>query len=1042
MNEQVIPIHLKRALGIILLSFFLTSMSFSVLLAQEITVSGVVTSSEDGSQLPGVNVTIEGTSTGSITDLDGKYSLTVPNAEAVLIFSFVGFTTERVVVGNRTVIDYAMLPDVTQLNEVVVTSLGIEREKNQITYAAQNVEIEELSQARELNVVNSLAGKVAGMDVTKSSAGVGSATRVVLRGIRSMDGNNQPLYIVDGVPIQNYSTGTPTSEGGGVQQADGISDINPEDIASITVLKGPNATAIYGSRAANGAVVITTKKGTARKGIGVDFSTNYSIEKPLILTQFQDEYGQGSAGSYIKNSEFSWGPKMTGQMVDHWSPNPNWEGPAQYAYSPHPDNFEDFFVTGQNWTNSLGINAGNEKSQFYFSYTNTQSQGIIENNKLRRNNFNMRFNSKITDKFTVDAKLTYSAQQVDNRVATGDDFSNPMRALYRQPSNISLQDAQNYEYYDNEGFLKQHYWNPNSNGGENVYWMINRTARFEQRDRIIGMASLKYDFTDELSLSVRAAFDKINDYNDVKLYNDTYTIADNGNFEMNNTSGFELNTDFLLNYNKDLGDNWTMDVSLGGSILINEGRWSGFGTNRQLLKPNLFTISNTNLIVGRDGASQKEVQSLYAFGTFGFKKYLFLDASIRTDWSSTLPPDSWQYSYPSVGLTWVVSDMIGTMPSWFNYAKLCGSYAIVGNDTDPYAIQNTYNFGSGGNLGYAWKNNVLAATNLEPEETRSLELGTDLGFFADRLTANFTWYKTNTFNQLIQVPVPTPSGYSAKFINAGDFENVGVELTLNVGIIRSPKLTWDMSLNYAANENTVVELTDELEEYTIRGRSWMTTVKVKEGEPYGQIYTIGFQRNEDGRVLINDANGLPLLSDGQTVPMGNYLPDWMGGLGNKFTYKGFVLSFLIDARMGGDIFSFTEANLASDGFADYTAEGRDGFVVDGVLKSDGSENTIEVTSEEYWQSLGGRNTPTGEPFRYDASYVRLREVVLGYNLNFNASVIRALRIALTGRNLGFLYNASKVIDPNMTVGTGNIQGMEGFGVPTTKQYGIDLTFSF
>ena len=666
-------------------------------------------------------------------------------------------------------------------------------------------------------------------------------------------------------------------------------------------------------------------------------------------------------------------------------------------------------------------------------------------NDLSRNNVNVRVDGNLTDKLSFDAKLTYFNQQVDNRLATGDSYFNPMRALYRQPPNISLEQARDFEYIDETGTPRQHYWNPNTNGGENVYWMLYRTNREEIRNRILGLGSLRYQFTDNISLMVRTAIDQTYENTEGKQYFDTYTIADAGNYQLAQNRWTEMNNDFLLNYNNMNmfgGDTWSLDVSVGGNLLYQKNYFLETRTDR-LLKPNLFVINNTSNIRASQDFSEKKVNSLYAFATVGFNNYLFLDITGRNDWSSTLPSDNWSYFYPSVGLTWVITDMMETQSNFLTYAKLRGNYAEVGNDTDPYRLTPTFAFTAGGNLGYAARGGTLPEENLKPENTKSWEFGFDTRFLDNRVGLDFTWYKTNTFNQLLSIPLPQASGFTSKFINAGNIQNDGIEIVLTGTPVTNANFTWDLMFNYARNNSEVIELTDELSEYTTRGRSWMTTIKVVEGQPYGQIFTRAFVRNEQGRVLINDL-GLPVTTPGQTVPMGNYNPDWFGGLTNNFSYKGVTLGVVIDMRMGGDIFSFTESNLASDGFSDYTLEGREGFVVDGVRESDGSENDIVVTAEEYWLSLGGRNSPTGEPFRYDASFVRLREVVLGYSLNFNNSPIRSVDLSLFGRNLGFLYNAAEVIDPNMNVGTGNNNalGLEGFGIPSSSTYGINARFKF
>jgi TonB-linked SusC/RagA family outer membrane protein len=843
---------------------------------------------------------------------------------------------------------------------------------------------------------------------------------------------------------------TTYGEGGGMTSSDGISNINPDDIESVTVLKGPSATALYGTRAANGAILISTKKGTARKGIGVEYSLNYSVETPVILTKFQNVYGQGSQGIYAKNSEFDWGPKLDGRMVEHWTPDTNSDKfGTTYPYVAHPDNFKDFFQTATNMTNTISLTNGTEDTQVYFSYTNTQSKGIVPGNELKRNNVNLRLNSKFGKKLSLDTKLTYFNQAVNNRVSTGDDFSNPMRAILRQPSNISQEEAMVYEYYDNAGFLLQNYWNPHSNGGENPWWIVNRIPYEETRDRVLGMASLKYEIISGLSLQIRSAIDYAADNNVQSMYYDTYTIADRGNYRTNALTNYELNNDFLLSYNKSFGD-FSVNASAGGNMLTQKYYGTGQGTGA-LLKPNLFTISNASALGASEFGATKKLNSLYGFATLGYKNYLYLDITARNDWSSTLPPDAWSYFYPSAGLTWVISDMLkASMPGWLTFAKVRASYAQVGNDTDPYRLKPVFDFSQGGANGYASRGGTLPATDLKPEITTSQEFGADIRFFQNRLGLDFTYYKSNSKNQLLSVSIPAASGYSNKFINAGNIQNSGIEMTLNISPVQTTDFSWDFSLNFAQNNSLVVELTEGMDRYYLTGRQWMTTTVIQVDHEYGEILTKKFLRNDQGRVLVNGTTGLPLVSDGQTEYGGTYNPDWLGGITNTFTYKDFDLNFAIDFRQGGVIYSFTEANLASDGFSDYTLDGRDGFVVDGVVQTkDGSgnvisetENTTATTSEAYWQSLGGRNTPTGEPFCYDASNSRLRQAAIGYTHKFTNSPVNAVRISFEGRNLFFLYNKAGRLDPNLSSGNTNVQGVEGFGLPSTRSFGMNLRVTF
>jgi TonB-linked SusC/RagA family outer membrane protein len=979
--------------GFLLFEAFLMLFLCTASYAQQRTVTGTVTSHLDGSPLPGVNVTVQGTAMGTVSNHEGNYSLEIPDGDVTLQFSFSGYATRVVKVGPSTVIDVSLRPGFSALDQKVVTALGIQREKKKITYAAQPVSTEALSRARELNVVNALQGKVAGLDIIKSSSGLGSASRVILRGNRSLIGNNQPLYVLDGVPIQNFTWSTPVHESGGLQGEDGIGNINPEDIASITVLKGPNAAALYGSRAANGAIVLTTRHGTAGKGIGVEFNTNLSMDKALILTRFQHVYGQGNDGDYVKSSEEAWGPKMEGQLVDHWSPDPNFTGPAQYPYNPH-NNFEYFFNTGHNMANTLAITAGNEKARSLFSYTSTLSQGIVENNKLRRNHFNLRIDGNLTDHFSYDAKLTYFNQRVDNRLETGDNVENPMRAIYRQPSNISLEQARQFEYFDDAGIRKQHYWNPGTYMGGNVYWMLNRTIREEMRNRILGMASLRYNLTDDLSLMVRSSFDQIFEDQSYKQYNNTGTYPDLGILSLDHRNALECNSDFLMKYHHVWGRGiFSLDASFGGNIMIQKRTTLNTSTDG-LLKPDLFVITNTGQIDATQGGSEKQINSLYGYATLGFRDFLFLHVTGRNDWSSTLPKDGWSHFYPSAGLNWIITEMLETSPGILTFAKIRASYAEVGNETDPYRLDPTFTYSSGGNLGYAWRNHTAPNEDLKPEKTKSMELGFDVWFLHNRLGFDLTWYKTNTFNQLLTVPLPRASGYTGKFINAGNIQNKGVEITFHATPVHTSDFSWDLIFNYARNRNLVLELSDELTEYTVRGRSWATTIKVVEGGLYNEIFTSDILRNEQGRVMIN-ATGRPVISPGHKISQGNMDPDWFGGVSNLFSYKGISLSILLDMRIGGNILSYTDLELSQAGFSEATLEGREGgLVVDGVMESDGSENVIETTAEAYWHWVTAWSTPNGGPFVYDASYVRVREVLLGYTFNINSKAIHSIGLSL------------------------------------------------
>ena len=516
--------------NLFLLLLFLC-ISTSMVLAQR-TISGKVIDT-DGESLIGVNILEAGTSNGTVTDFDGNYSLTVSEG-ATLTFSYTGYAEQSVVVGSQSIVNLTLAEGVA-LDEVVVTALGISREKKSLSYSAQNVQTEDISKARALNVVNSLSGKVAGISVSPGGSGVGSSSRVILRGNRSIAGNSQPLYVIDGAPI----LGDPT-------------DINPDDIASISVLKGPNAAALYGNRANNGAIIITTKTGTAG-GFKVSLNTTFTSSSPLILNNFQNEYAQGNSGTYNGASEDSWGPRISGQSVDHWSNDPSAAG-GTYSLSAQPDNVTDFYQTGTNSATNLAISGGTEKSQTYFSYTYTGAEGVVPGNELKRHNIHLRVTNKLMDRLTLDAKVNYIKEDITNAIPGGENYANANRHILRIPRTIRTQDVSKFEFTDPSGLNRQHFWNPGSNGGANPYWTINRNTNERDVDRVVAFTSLRYEFTDEFSIQVRSAFDRVNRQNDSRFANDSYIIADDGVFDLTKSDQYEWNNDVLATYNTRVND--------------------------------------------------------------------------------------------------------------------------------------------------------------------------------------------------------------------------------------------------------------------------------------------------------------------------------------------------------------------------------------------------------------------------------------------------------------------------------------------------------
>jgi TonB-linked SusC/RagA family outer membrane protein len=999
------------------LCLFLLSTSF--VFSQQRNVSGTVTD-DQGVPLPGATVIVQETNSGTTTDFDGNYTISAEDGQT-LIISFVGYATQEITVSNSSSYNVA-LQSGNALDEVVVTSLGIKRQKRELTYATQNVDSEGIDESRPNgNLVNSLQGKVAGISIQTTSQGVSSASKVVLRGNRSIAGSSQPLYIVDGVPL-----------GGD------ITDLSPDDIASISVLRGSNAAAIYGARANNGAIIITTKSGQAGS-FSVNVNSTLTMETPNILFDYQNEYGQGSGGVYSSFSTDSWGPKLGGSQA-HWSFSPDISG--SIPYQANPDNVMDFFNTGMSLANNISVTSGSEKMTTYFGYTNDIRTGIVPGNELERHNINLKIDNNMLDgKLKLSSRVNYIKSTIDNQLAQWESFDNPLRHAYRLPRNIRTQDAEVFEFVDSSGNVKQNYWKPNDNGGANPYWTINRNLNEVLTDRVLGYTSLTYQINDDLSLLVRSSIDNTNFTRESRFYNDSYIIADNGNYQTSNSRSLEWNNDFLLTYDKDLSDNLSLNLNIGGNNRVNKSK--GVNTNNGGLNaPNIFALSNAQNLTASQFISEREVNSLYGFGNLGYKNALFVDLTYRSDWSSTLPVENNRYDYYSAGLSAILSDFI-TMPSFIDFFKLRGSLAEVGNDTNPYSLERLANLESGGFISLQ---TTAPASDLRPEKTTSLELGFDTTFFNQRVNLDFTYYKSNSIDQLFRQDVPQASGVTSKFINGGDIQNEGIEAVLSVGLLTNTDLKWDVTFNYAANRSEVIRLAEGLESLSYGG-DFMRRYQLDVGLPWGSIYSRGFERDAQGRVLMN-ANGTPVITSGQSVNIGNFNPDWLGGILNSFSYKNFNFRFLIDIRQGGEVVSFTKTILASDGLLAETAIGRQGgirFGTDVYTNETPASSPTAVDPETFWTSIGGRNSPAGEAFVEDASNIRLREMSLSYGFGQSSlqnTPFENVKLSLVGRNLFFLSNNAS-IDPEAIHGTATANdGYEAFSLPTTRSIGLNLKLGF
>lgn len=1024
-------------------ALFLALVSY----AQEKTVTGTVTSAVDGTPLPGVNVLVQGTTNGTQTDFDGNYTIDAVEGD-VLVFSYIGTSTQNISVGSQSTVDVVLVEDASQLDEVVVTALGIKRQKKSLSYATQGVDSDDLTQARSVNVVNGLSGKVAGLSVTTGSNGVGSASKVLLRGNRSINGSSQPLYVVDGILLNGD-----------------ISNISPDDIQDISVLKGANAAALYGSRAQNGAIIVTTKSGQgAREGVSTTLGFTSDIASPIHLLNFQNEYGQGSAGVYSQAATTSWGPAFDGRQVPHWSNDPNNPNFGQtYAYEAQPDNIKDFFRLGHNLATNLSVNMNSEKSNVFLGYTLTNAGGIIPGNDLKRHSLSARINSDITDNLSVDSKINYIRDDFSNVLAVGEGFDNPLRYLYKIPSNIRTEDLEHYSFINDQGKLRQHFYLPDFNGGGNPYWTINNVTNPVLTERVLALLSLNYQFNENFSLLARSTMDRSSSSAENFWYNDTYTVADNGQYQKSSNNQYDWNTDVLFNFNSSLSEDFKIDVNAGAnqrSFKFN----SLTGRGNTFTIENFFALSNTADPVATEAFEAFEVQSLYAFAEFAYKDAIFLNATARNDWSSTLPEANRSYFYPSVGLTAVISDLL-EFGEGFSFLKLRGSWAEVGNDTDAFSLSRRADI-SNGRLRI---NPTFPLEDLRPESTRSTEFGLDTRFFNDRISIGFTYYKTNTFDQIFSTPVPSGSGIGSRFQNGGDIQNSGIEVTLGATIVNTEDFSWNLDVNFAKNDSKVLDIVDGQEELII-STDFIREYRLVKGQPFGDVYSRGFQRTANGNVIV-DANGLPLTTTGRDVQVSNFNPDWLGGVRNSFRYKNFNFSALIDIRQGGTVTSFTEAILAGDGLLDYTTQGRDGSLIFGEnifqgetavienvdnIENSSTPNNITISSEDLWNRVGGRNAPAGEAFIRDASNIRLRELIFGYSLPerfFTNNFLTSARFSLVGRNLFFITNKAENFDPeslnsvstnsrDTNNGEVSAEGRESFAPPTTRTFGVSVNFGF
>ena len=991
-------------------------------------ITGVV--NDNFGPVVGANVSIKGTTIGTITDMDGKFTLNAPD-NATLVVSFIGYATQEIPMNGKTDFTITLSEDTELLDEVVVTALGIKREKKALGYAMQEVKTEDFSENRATSVSNLLQGKVAGVQISQSGSGVGGPTRVVMRGLNSLSGNNAPLWVVDGLPILDNSNSNVQ-----YSYSSGAADINPDDIESISVLKGANAAALYGSRAQNGAIVITTKKGKEGK-LQLEYNGYVSFTKAYDSYDFQNVYGQGTNGQYSMSALGSWGPKMEGQIIPNWRKELYGDDRYEdYAMTPQTDQIDEFFRTALNYTNSISASGGTDKMNARFSFTDSRNQGILPNEGMNRQNYNL--NVEVKNKYlSINGKVSYFREKVKNRPST---FNGVWQNFIRMPRSIRLQDLANP--LNSDGYVVN--WTGNSSTRFNPYeFVMNGNGNELNRDRFQGQLTLVGTITDYLKITGRIGMDRVSD--NVETFMSYRNMGENPDdiYTVNNSTSEEFNADLMLNFDKRFND-FSLTANLGVATNYNKYRLLSAESGAPIIS-GVPILGNGDSHQATQDYSAKRINSVLGNATLGYKSYAYLDVTARNDWSSTLPSNNWSYFYPSVSLSGILSEIF-KMPTEY-FLKVRGSIAQVGNDTDPYSLYNVYTLTNiqGGGYTVATLPNTFPLKDLKPEKTLSWEVGFDYRMFNNRLGIDFTYYHSTTTNQILPITIPTSSGYTTRTINAGKMESKGVELMINATPIMTKDWRWDLTLNWGKNTTENVYLGEGIQryEFPLTNNVRLGSVVLDEGGKFGDIVSRAYLRNEAGCVLVDD-NGLPIIDTSGDKVIGNMMPDWTGSIGTTLTYKDITLSALIDIRYGGEFLSLTDAYASGNGTSARTLAGRDGMVVNGIVQSTGQENTKQITAEEFYSTIAGEY-PVGEEFLYDGTYVKLRELSIGYNLPkkwLQKTPIQSVKVSVVGRDLFNIYKAAPVNAEFAQNSQDVFQAFELAALPSTRTIGFSLNVKF
>lgn len=1044
--------------------------------AQQKTITGKITDA-NGQPIIGATIVAKGTSVATQTNAEGNFTISVPNEIQKLSVSSVGYTAQEVSITGRSTIAVSLAVTTSELSEVIVTALNIERNKKSLQFSATQVGGENLTQARELSVVNSLEGRVAGVDVSKIATGPAGSTRVVIRGAKTLGSNlNQPLYVIDGVPMDNTNFGQ-AGIWGGADQGDGMSSINPDDIASMTVLKGAAAGALYGSRAANGVILITTKRGSKRKGLGIEVNSNYVFETINNLTDFQHSYGNGGySGTTLQNQvaktpesieehwnnwwgKQGWGPKFDG------SPTVQFDGVTR-PYSYTGDNWKRFFKTGGTFTNTVAVSGGSETQNFRFSASNLKNTSVIPNAGFKRVNLTLSTNSKFGKKLTFSTKILYSNEEAKNRPNVSDSPGNAFLAMYYIPGDVNVYDmigdpkkpgaVPSLEMQAQKGIKifdgkapGEEFQVSNDLWTQNPYWAAYQQINSDTRDRVISTGNVRYDITDFLYVAGQMGMDWFTKRGTQLTPQGTGFLRDGSMSEYENRVR-ETNYQYTVGFQKKFGA-IGVDAYVGGNRMRRSDERmnitaNGFNT------PFFAAITNARAKDWGYGYGKLGINSVFGSAEVSYNDYLFLTGTLRKDWFSTLSENVNGILYPSIGASFVFTDAFKALPSWLSYGKLRGSWGQVGNaqSVGPYATVLTYSASSthvGRPLGGFSSGTNFPNPDLVPFVSTEVEFGLEARFLNNRLGIDVAYYDQKTTDDILNASISRASGFTTTSVNLGKLTNKGIEILLTGTPVKGP-VTWDVSVNFARNRSKVVSLIEGNDEFPVEEpRTRTVFIKDIVGHPYGVITGQVQQRDAKGNLVFSqDGSGTP-ITDGSYQIIGNGVPDFTGGVNNSLTWKGVNLTFLIDFKSGGDIYSGTNVRMTQAGYTKQTLLGRAGeapLTVTGVLE-DGTPFNKTLSPGEaanYWSYLGDR---AAERFVYDASFIKLRQITLGYAIPrrlLDKTPIQGLMISFVARNLAILYKNTDNIDPESSYTSTNAQGLDYFGMPATRTFGFNLRATF